>query len=161
MLMVSNLIMAPMWSATTDAYIKGDIQWIKRSVIKLRKLLLCITGCLILMVIISDFIYRIWIGNKVDISYALSASVAGYVCVLVWSLSYSNFLNGFGMLRLQTIMTFISAIMYIPICYTLGRYGGVVGVVLGMGIINTCGLIVNKIQFTKIIENKATGIWNK
>ena len=158
--MAMNLIMAPMWSATTDAYIKGDIQWIKRSMKAIRKILAIASLLLAVMVLFSEFVYKVWIGSEVHIPFLLSFLMAIYVCIIIWSLSYSNFLNGLGKLRLQTINTITVAITFIPLCILLGKLWNVMGIVIGMCIVNTSGLILNKIQFDKIINNRAKGIWN-
>lgn len=159
--MAMNLILAPMWSATTDAYAKGDIGWIKRTMKSVRKVLCVATVGLIIMVIISKFIYRIWIGAEVDIPFDMSALMATYVCILIWSLAYSNFLNGLGKLRLQTINTIVVALLYLPVCYLLGRSFDVKGILLGMCVLNLTGMIINHIQFKKLINGRANGIWDK
>ena len=160
-LMGMNLIMAPIWSATTDAYEKGDLDWIKKAKIKTRQVLIIVTIGIVIMVGISEWVYRLWVGSKVHIPFILSASIGFYVCIIIWSMSYSSFLNGLGKLRLQTINTVIIAILFIPICGVLGKLYGVQGIVIGMCIPNLSGLILNKIQFNKLIENKASGIWIK
>lgn len=159
--MVMNLIFAPMWSATTDAYTKGDIGWIKSMMHSMEKLLLLATGVLILMTISSKIVYRIWIGTDVKIPFELSCLMAIYVAIIIYSLAYSNFLNGLGKLRLQTINTVIVAALFIPLCYVLGTVFGIIGIVGGMCILNLSGLILNRIQFNKLISNRASGIWKK
>ncbi|MBD5338544.1 MAG: MATE family efflux transporter [Bacteroides sp.] len=161
MLMVSNLIMAPMWTATTDAYTKGDFGWIRKTRSTVHKFLLLATLGLFLMVILSKFVYSIWIDNRVQIPLKLSILIAVYVCILMWSLSYSSFINGTGKLRMQTIMTFTIAILFIPICYLLGKPFGVAGVVTGMCILNLITLFSNKIQFDLILNKRANGVWDK
>lgn len=159
--MVMNIIIAPMWSATTEAYAKGDIDWIKRTMNSINKILILATAGLVVMVIISRFIYHIWVGNEVEIPYSLSSLMALYIAILVWSLAYSNFLNGLSKLRLQTINTVAVALLFCPVCYFLGRDFGIVGVVTGMCVLNIPGVILNIIQFKKLITDTAKGIWIK
>lgn len=159
--MVVNLILAPMWSATTDAYIKGDIIWVKRTMSNVKRILIIATSVLAVMVIISKFAYNIWIGSAIDIPISLSIMMSVYIGIIIWSLAYSSFLNGFGKLRLQTINTITAAILFIPVAYILGHYLGIVGLVAAMCIINIPGLILNCIQFNKIINGNSSGIWNK
>ena len=157
--MVMSLVISPMWSATTDAYTKGDILWIKRALNKIHKILLAAVFLIIAMVLASDFVYEIWIGNEVKIPLLLSALMGLYQLIIISSLTYSNFLNGLGKLKLQTINTVTVAILFIPLCYMLGLHFGIIGIILSMCILNTSGLILNVIQFNKIINNKASGIW--
>ncbi|MDE6578505.1 MAG: oligosaccharide flippase family protein [Muribaculaceae bacterium] len=159
--MIMSLVISPMWSATTDAYTKGDIEWIKRALKKIHLILLGVIILIIVMILISNFVYRIWIGNEVKIPFLLSALMGLYQLIIITSLTYSNFLNGLGKLKLQTINTVTVALLYIPLCYFLGIRMGVVGIIIGMGILNLTGLVLNYIQFNKIITHKATGIWDK
>ena len=159
--MAMNIILAPMWSATTDAYTKGDMDWIKRTMRNIRKILLCTYILIFAMIVVSPFVYKIWVGAKVEIPLSLSATIGLYVAILISSLTYSNFLNGFGKLRLQTINTVSVAVLFYPLCWFLGSTFGLIGIIAGMCLLNLSGLIINKIQFDKIISRKAFGIWNK
>lgn len=161
MIMFSNLVMTPMWSATTDAYVRGEMSWIKNTNKKIQKFLIFVTIGLLLMVLASKWIYNIWIGTKVQIPFLLTLVMAGYDAVILWSLSYSVFLNGFGKLRLQTIMSVIMAIIVIPLSFLSGSVFGVIGIVALLTTLHSIALLINKIQFDKLINNTAEGIWNK
>ena len=160
-LMVMNLLLAPMWSATTDAYAKGDMPWIQRIMKNLKKILCFISLGIVIMVLMSNMVYRIWIGNEVSIPMTLSILMGIYVCILIWSLTYSNILNGLGKLRIQMINTVCVALLNIPFCFVLGKLWGIYGIVLSLCLLNLSGLLLNKIQLSKIIEKRATGIWCK
>ncbi len=154
MLMIIGLVSAPMWSATTDAFIRVDYTWIKKTIKKIQKIIMLMTVGIIIMVIFSCDIYRIWVGEEIDIPYLMSSLMALYILILMWSTSYSNFLNGMGKLRLQTIVTIIEALTFYPICHFLGCIWGVYGVISGMIIINSIGMIVNITQTHFILNNK-------
>lgn len=159
--MAMNIVLAPMWSATTDAYAKGDYEWIKRTMRNIHKILIGAYILLFTMIIASPYVYKIWVGEKVEIPIGLSAGIAFYVAILISSLTYSNFLNGLGKLRLQTINTVTVAILFYPLCWILGTEFGIIGVIIGMCLLNLTGLVLNKIQFNKVMANKASGLWNK
>lgn len=159
--MAMNLVLAPMWSATTDAYAKGESEWIKKTVNSIHKILLLVGIGLVVMLLLSESVYKLWVGVEVKIPFGLSAIMGLYVCIIVCSLTYSNFLNGLGKLRLQTINTITVAIFFLPFCYFLGRQWGIIGVVVGMCILNMSGLILNYIQLNLVLSSRAKGIWNK
>lgn len=159
--MLINIIFAPIWSATTDAYIKGDIEWITNNNRKMRRLLLIIMVILFIMVIFSPVIYKIWIQNKVEIPFVLSILMAIYNFIIVWSHCYGYFLNGMGKLRVQVINTITVAFLFYPLCKYLGGLYQVPGVLLGMCLVNLSGAILNTIQFHKLTNNTATGLWTK
>lgn len=156
-----NLLLAPLWSATTDAYTKGDYDWIKRSRVKLNWILALFGLVLLLMVVCSDFVYKIWIGNEIDIDFLLSLSMGVYMFVLLWSMSYSYFLNGIGRLYVQTINTFVACVLFCPLCYFLCKGIGVIGVVICMSIVNLSGAVLNTIQLHKVLSRTDKGIWGK
>lgn len=159
--MIIGFVITPMWSATTDAYAQGDIDWIKKTILNIRKYLWAAVAFIIIMLLLSNIVYSIWIGNEVSIPFVISALMAIYIGIFVISLTYSNFLNGLGKLKIQTINTILVALLFCPICFILGRNLGIVGIITTMCLLNIPGLILNIIQFNKIINGKAKGIWNR
>ena len=154
-----SLLLAPIWSATTDAYAKGDLAWIQLGLNKILKLLSGIAGVIVLMIICSGFVYRLWIGDAVEIPIEMSILTGVYVLLIQYSLAYSSILNGMGKLKLQTINIIIVAILFYPVCYLFAKFYGVNGILIGMIVINLSGAILNTIQLKKILNRSACGIW--
>ena len=73
------------------------------------------------------------------------------------------FINGVGKVTLQTFSLLIGAILFVPCTYFFIRYlnWGIESVVIGSIVANFYSLIIAPIQYFKIINNKAQGIWNK
>lgn len=160
-MMVFTVIGVPFWSATTDAYARGDIDWIKKSMKRLHLILLMILVVLIIMVLMANPVYSVWVGCDITVPLSLSIGMAVYMMIVTTSLCYSYFLNGFGFLRLQLITTAISAALFIPLAVILGKTYGFTGIVVALCIINIPGTIVNIMQYKKIVNNNASGIWKK
>ena len=116
---------------------------------------------LVIMVAISPFIYRVWIGNNINISTSISIGMAFYIALILFSLCYSNFLNGIGKIWLLTIITIIEAVVFIPLAYFFGKSFGLLGIIVALIAVNSMCAITNFIQFKKIYRRNATGIWNK
>jgi O-antigen/teichoic acid export membrane protein len=150
-----------MWSASTDAYARGDIAWIRKAMKTINKIQLAACGCLIIMILISNFVYKIWVGSEIEIPLDLSIMMALYIAIVNYSRSYSCFLNGLGKLRLQTINTLVVAILFYPLCSFLGNRLGIIGVVSGLCCLYLSGLVINKIQFDKVLKGSAKGMWNR
>ena len=150
-LVVFMLIITPYWSATTDAYKRGDYAWIRSSQATLRKVLVGIALILFLMVITSKWIYRIWVGDMVDVPFTLSLYMAIYLFEIIFSQAYSFLLNGMGKLNLQLIMTSIAALLFVPLAILIGRHTGVEGICIALIIVNLPGTIVNVIQFNYVL----------
>ena len=159
--MLFSLLSAPLWSAATDAYIKNDIIWIKQGMKTIQRINLLFLLVIIIMVVCSNWVYLLWIGKSVTIPFIMSALMGLYTFILLYSLSYSYFLNGMGKLRIQTINIICVAILFYPICLFFANLYGTIGILLGMCITNISGALLNKVQLQKIVSNKAKGIWLK
>lgn len=159
--MAMNLIIAPMWSASTDAYAKGDFNWIERSFGKIRMILLGLGVLLLLMTALSQLAFSLWVGERVSVPVSMTVLMAVYQFIVVWSLSYSYFLNGIGKLKLQTINTCVVAMLFYPLCLLLGNIYDVMGILMAMCLVNLSGAVLNTIQFNKVLNNSAKGVWNK
>ncbi len=160
-LLVMNIILTPLWSASTDAYTRGDLQWISKTVRRLLAIIGILLLLLIPMTLLSGFVYRIWINDMVSIPYLMSILIASYVAILMVSLTFSNILNGMGKLRVQIINTTTMAVLFYPVCSLLAGIWGIYGIIAGMCLLNITGLVFNIVQFRKILKGTATGIWSK
>ena len=162
MLVVFTVICMPFWNATTDAYERGDMSWIRRANKRLNLMTLGIFVGMIVMVLISNNIYRIWIDKDTIIDIKMSIAMAAYIFILIMSMRYSYFINGIGKLWLQLIFTTSAAILFIPLAYLIAHLtNNIIWFIAVMCAVNIPGLIVNRIQFNKLINGKATGIWIK
>lgn len=159
MMAVFSVVCMPFWSATTDAYARGDMNWIRKASSKLHLFMLLIALALIVMTIASPFVYSIWIGNDCQVPFGMTVMMAIYVFQLILSMRYSYFLNGVGALRLQLYLT-ISAIVFIPAAWVASALThDIMWFLAVMLLCNIPGLICNVIQFNKILSGTATGIW--
>ena len=162
MLVAFTVICMPFWNATTDAYERGDIQWIRNATRKLRLMIIGIIVCMVMMVILSPWVYSVWIGDCVTIDIRMSIVMAIYIFLLIYSMRYSYFINGIGKLRLQLIFTTVAAALFIPLAYLTTQWThSIIWFMIVMCLVNIPGLIVNRIQFYKLINGKAKGVWVK
>lgn len=156
-----TIILAPLWSASTEAYVQKDFLWLRSIVKKLELLSLALSGMGLVMLAISSFVYDIWIGDKVSIPFTLS------LCMLIYSISniissvYMNIINGIGCVRLQTIVYVIFGLLSWPLMTYSCRLFGLEGVLLVPGLLFFAEALLQKIQLNKLIEQKATGLWAK
>ncbi len=162
MLVVFTVICMPFWNATTDAYERGDMNWIRRATKKLNVMTVGIFCGMVVMVLASNYIYNIWIGRGTNIDIKMSLAMATYIFILIVSMRYSYFINGIGKLWLQLIFTTSAAVIFIPLAYIVNYLThNIIWFIAVMCVVNIPGLIVNRIQFHKLINGKASGIWVK
>lgn len=159
--MLYAIFMTPMWSAFTDAWVKGDIPWIKKIIKKMRLFWIVMAVLTILMLFVSHFAYNLWIGSSVKIPFILSCGMALNVIIIGWNYIYVQFINGVGKLKLQLLSGIFGAVITIPLAIYFGKIWGLAGIVFSsclLGFINTGWTFI---QYNKIINKKAYGIWNK
>lgn len=158
-----SIIIAPFWSSFTEAYTKQDFNWIKKSVSNVQKIWLIIPVCLVVMVIISDWFYKAWIGTEINIPIHLSMAMALFVTMSTVNMIYVNFINGVGKIKLQILTSIISITINIPLSIFFGKYlgWGSTGVVLATCFSLGYSVILRPMQYYKLINKTARGIWNK
>lgn len=160
--MLFFIICVPYWSATTDAYNKKDFAWIKASGRSLNRIIVGLMFVAILMILVSQPVYQLWVGDASIVSLGMTVMVAVYVMILTLSMRYSYILNGFGTLRVQLITTVIAAICYIPLAMFFCQDSkNVLCLIAVMAAVNLPGLVVNALQYHKIVKGTAKGIWLK
>lgn len=156
-----TIILAPMWNAYTDAYVKGDMQWIKTTFNKALKFwVLSICGGLG-MLLICNLFYKLWIGNMVNVPLSVSASTLIYVCFFNLNNCATYLINGLNKIFVQIIISLAVTTLYIITVLAFGRKLGVEGIVLSMAASYAVMSVVHLYQCRKLINGKADGIWNK
>ena len=156
-----SIVMLPFWSAFTEAWIKKDIEWIKTTMKRLRLLWVVLTVVALIMLVCSNAVYKFWVGKNIFIPLSVSLAMASYVIINAWNGIHSQFINGVGKIKLQLYIALGSSLINIPLAIFLGKNLGIYGVVLSTSIISIMGAVVSPIQYNKIINNRARGIWAK
>ena len=156
-----SIIVSPYWSAFTDAYVQNDYHWMKNSIKTLEKC--CILAFLlgILMLVLSDWFYTIWIGDSVDVPFLLSLQTMLLVLSLIIANTYMLPINGIGTLKIQLIVFVFSALSSWFFITIACRLWGLYGIAITPMIIYILQAIMGKVQITKILNKKASGIWMK
>ena len=161
-IMIFSIFMSPLWSAVTDAYAKSDFAWLKKTLKYSNILTALFSVGIILMVLISNWVYKIWIGDKVLIPIGLTVSLGIYTIIDLFITPYSYFINGMGKLRMAVIFTFIEIIVYFMLIFLFGNlFKNSIGIVLSISLTMIMLAIVFSIQTYKLLNNNAKGIWNK
>lgn len=162
-IMVYSIIVTPYWSSFTEAYVKRDYDWIKSSVKNIMKIWMFIPVILVFMILFANWFYLFWVGDKIEVSLLLNISMALFVLLMTFNMVFVNFINGLGKIRIQLVTSIILIGINIPlsIFFAVNLNLGISGVILASGVCLISSVILFPIQYHKIINNKATGIWNK
>ncbi|WP_176138240.1 lipopolysaccharide biosynthesis protein [Elizabethkingia meningoseptica] len=154
-------VLTPLWSASTDAYHRNDTNWLKNIFTKLNRLWYLMIVAAFVMLILAPVVYKIWLGKQFLPDYLLLILIAFNILFLMRGTLYRSFMNGAGKIKLQFYITAIQSVAHIPLAILLGKTYGIYGVVFTMLLWNLINCIWEPIQFRKIIQNKAYGIWDK
>ena len=160
---IFNVVLTPFWSAYTDAYVKDDFEWIKNTIKKIKIIWLLLSVLVLVMLLMSNFVYKFWVGNKISIPFSLSVVMALFVILGNWNNIFAYFINGVGKIRLQLYTSIITAIINIPLSVYLAKYlnMGITGVMTATCICVFFGSVLGPLQYSKIINKKANGVWGK
>jgi len=162
--MVFVIILTPYWSSITDAYAKGELDWIKTSMKNLSKFTLMIIVLIIILVIISPWVYPLWLQDEsIEIPLLLTICMAIYFVISISYAPFNFFLNGIGKIKLHMYTFAIGALLNIPLSIFLVKVFnlGTEGVIIATIICVAPNLVLFPIQYLKLINKTATGIWNK
>lgn len=157
---IFTIIAMPMWNATTDAYHRGDWQWIRDADRRMGRVCLVFVGIAALLMAFAPLFYSVWIGDKSSVPMGYTVLLGIYALVIIMSTRYSYFLNGVGALRLQVVMTIVDAILFVSGVMLISSLTDDLRYFIALMILTQLpGLLVNIMQFHRILDNKATGVW--
>jgi O-antigen/teichoic acid export membrane protein len=162
-IMVSAIVTMPYWSGFTDAYTRGETEWIKKSIFKLNIISWLLVLSQLILFILSDTLVRLWVGGDVQISLGLKLSLMLYSAVYLIITPFNIFINGVSKIRLQLYAAVVSIIITIPISLFFIKvlHLGPPSVMLAIVCSTIPSGVLWIIQYRKIINGRATGVWNQ
>lgn len=163
-LLLFRILSNPYWSAYTDAYQRGELDWIRNATRKLIYIWIALLGFTLLMLLISGPAYRFWVGEEhAGIPVLLSLFMAAWVSLSSFTTIFGNFLNGVGKVRLSMLHSVVFMILNIPLSVFLakGLELGPKGVILGTFLSILPQGILHPIQYRKVMKGTAKGIWDR
>ncbi len=162
--MIFNIFLVPFWSASTEAFQKNDLHWIKNGVKRYNQLGIVMFFGTMIMLLFSAPFYRLWLGEgKVNIAFSLSLWGFIYYNIMIFGGKYVQFLNGISALRIQFLTSIVSPVLYLGIVLLMIKYCqlGVYSVFIGTIIASFNGFILAPLQYHMVVNRKKGGIWIK
>jgi O-antigen/teichoic acid export membrane protein len=154
--MAFSILITPIWSAASEAIAKNDYEWIRSTAAALQKKWLLSILVLVVLVLISPYLFYWWLGTSVQVRWVTSISIAVYVGLYTYSMIYVYFLNGMGLLNVQFYIAIALLILFFPVAYffieTLNL--GIAGVSMALIFANVNGFIAAPIQFKSFLRSK-------
>ncbi len=164
--MLFSIIVMPFWSAFTEAWEKKDINWMKQSIKNLFYLWIGFVFLGLCLVLFSDLIFQLWLGKEklttIEITLALKICLFLYFASFTFGGIFTVVINGLGKILLQTYCSIVGALLFVPLALFFAKIVG-----LGLESVVVASILANFYAFIapvhcfKLINNKATGIWNR
>lgn len=159
------IVIDPFWGAVTNAWSRGERDWIRQAVKKyLRVAMLWLAGGLLLLAV-SPWVYDLWINRHVNeavsLPFSLSCWMLAYVMCTIIGQIFCMFVNGIGALKIQFFSSLLSPVVFVGTTWLLARqFGlGMESVLIGSIVANFNGLILAPMQYVNVIYRKKEGIW--
>lgn len=96
-----------------------------------------------------------------NIPFVISSLVLVTTLINIWNGIFSQFLNGVGKIRVQLIIGLAAAVINVPLSVFLGLKMGIQGVLIANIIVTLAGVIIYPIQYKKILNRSAVGLWGR
>lgn len=160
--MMFIMVLSPYLTAFTEAYVKEEYDWIKRTMKNIRKIWALSSLVVVIMVLVHKFMFKIWIGDSISIPSILIVVLA--ISTILGSLSsqYTLFLNGIGKVRMQVIIGAIQAVVFIPLSYLFYSLGAGLASIALVNVVNSLLFVwVFRYQYRLLMNKTAQGVWNK
>lgn len=151
--MIISLLVHPIKPLVTLAYTKKDYSWIRYMLKKLNMMSLLTVAGTIILILANQYIYHIWIGDKLEIPYILSVTLGIYTIINILQYPYSIIINGTGKILITAILSPINIGLFITLSIFLSRaLNNIAGV--SIALIFTClvPLIVFPFWLRKVLS---------
>lgn len=131
--MMSTLLVTPLWPAYADAHARGDAAWIKRALVRSLGLTALGTAVLsVLLVAAGNPLLSVWLGKTVPYSFALFAGCAAWAIVKATGGALAMFMNGLGWIGMQAVLAPIFACAAVAAKVVLAQRLGTIGIPLAL-----------------------------
>jgi len=115
----------------------------------------------VLLVALSPWVLKLWVGDKIQVPFSLSVLCASYFLIYTYGSIYVNIVNGIGKLKMQMIFSVVEAVVFVPLTILCARKFGIDGVMVATIVVTVPTLLWAPYQSLKLLNGTAKGIWNQ
>lgn len=155
--MLFSIIMVPYWSAYTEAYVKKDFAWIRKTIRQALRIWVVFVIGAIVMLVVSPFAYSLWVHDvevTSKISFQLSFLMMLYAILIAFGSVFMMFLNGIGQIKLQMTINLIGMCLFFPLSYLFVKVMGMglSGIILSTILGGVYGYLVAPFEVRKVLK---------
>jgi O-antigen/teichoic acid export membrane protein len=131
-LLMSTLLAAPLWPAYGEAMARGDIPWVKRTLIRSLVSTFFLAGIpSLIFVIFGPYIMRLWVGPGIMVPFLLLLGLGIWTTISAVGHALAMFFNGVNILRFQVVSGLIMAVGALGAKIWLAQTIGLPGIIWG------------------------------
>jgi O-antigen/teichoic acid export membrane protein len=130
--LIAGAILGPLWPAYGEALARGDIVWVRRTIVAS---IVTAVAVVLPLVVVSLFfgneLIRLWFQRPISLGFGLLAGGALWVVLEAVGSGLATFLNGASVLRAQIPLSIAFAATAIVAKVTLQNQFGIAGIIWG------------------------------
>ncbi|GIJ94265.1 lipopolysaccharide biosynthesis protein [Capnocytophaga stomatis] len=153
-----TILIAPLWSAYSDAFHQRDFNWIRQALKKQLKLFIFFAIGVIVLAFTAKFIINIWIREHIYTDAYLIITMAIFVLISIWNNIFAYFMNATNQLETQIMTSIFAVFVNIPLTILFVKYFnmGTYSVVLSSIIALSLFAFLGSRQVFKFLSNETT-----
>jgi O-antigen/teichoic acid export membrane protein len=154
-MLMATLLSGPLWPAYGEALARGDILWVKRTLIRSLVITFFIAGIpSLFFVILGPWIMRLWVGSAITVSFLVLLGLGIWATIFAVGNALSMFFNGANILRFQVICGLITGFCALAAKIWLAQTIGLPGIIWGtiMAYI-VCAVLPYSIYAKRLLSN--------
>ncbi len=152
-IMAIGLFTAPLTPFVTREFAKENLAWVRSSLKKALMLSVLVSLGTIVLILLSPQIYKLWLGEKIEIPFKLSVFIGIYTIINVLVTPLSSFMNAIGKIDILLWLAPIGVGMFIGGCFLFDMWiGNVSAIVLALSLTSFVGLIVQPFVLKKYLK---------
>lgn len=152
--MLFMIIITPLWSAISDAYVKNDFMWIRRSISLMIKIWLGFSILVVAFFLLSSFFIKLWVGESIIVPKQILFAIGSFVVVDMWNRIFSSFANGISHLKVQLYTAALEGVLFIPLAILLSNRFGVAGVAWSLTLVSLIPSIALFVDYHRCLKNR-------
>ncbi len=150
---IAQMFVMPLWPAYGEAVARGDVKWVKKTVIRSVVLSLLAFGPVALgLAVFGKFIVHVWVGPQIQPSYLLLGGAGVWVLVNLIGAALDIFLTGANMLKFQVVVYVVTAVVNLPAKVFCAKAFGVAGVVWVTALTTALGTVAVAVYTYRVLH---------
>ena len=154
---LAQMFVMPLWPAYGEAIARGDLKWVKTTVMRSVALSALSFGPIVLgLAVFGKSIVHVWVGPQIQPSYLLLGGAMVWVIVDLCGSALGTFLFGANLLNFQVVLYAITAVVNLPAKVYCAKTFGLAGVVWVTALTSALGAVAIAVYVYRVLNNMET-----